>query len=812
MKKFAYKTSAILLLIVMITTMILGQSVQAVTLEIDQDQIVDSSNVSSDILSTAEQELLTDIEQINIASDGCTYIYQTVMAGQHCNDSTMLVGNYNDLTYHSYVHFAIEDIASSIINNATLRVYYSNETTPNGTFTLYGVAQTWSAETITYTNQPYVLQLGTAVADEEGYVEFDITQTLTSVIIGQYQGYGFKISYNGGATPETVHFYTTNYSVDSKKPQMVIDGSLYAFGSSDDSTIDSMNNCGTFEFLIPDNAGTDAETSEYSSQLPANALNWEIYNISTTGYSLLFSMEYPTKVLSCDSSGDVGLTYNMEFFDAPEEYRWNIFKYSDNEYVLRNAASGKILTVSGDSVTATNTFTGLSAQKWRIGYTCCSSMAIQAMDVFIGAYIPYTSIIDNINFNNGNGIPTNADNPAVYEFNTTSTQLVTLETAVNGGIAIGSQGGTATIVIERKDTDATCVLKINIAVLSTSYFIENVASGYYIAYNNSTYSTQQGFVGGAGQQWVIEPQSSGYVMFKNVNTNRYLQVYNNASSSNAPLVFANQNTSAQGQLFRMICSRSGVYNIMAKSGEVNNYYIGAQTELLNAFIGQGSLNAVDTALGEWHLIPTGEKDATLVAVPEEDRRDRSTFFSAAQEDLERMDFDEVYQNHAVRETPVDENEVLYHMANSKIIVIRTHGNWNLITTSDGAITISDIQALDDNFFDYTQLVIYGACLTGKGGETEYNLVTVTETAGVDTVIGFEDSVYALGCNIWCEAFFNALADFAEDPLITIDDIVYCAGQELLQYNADLYYHFNEETGEITGCSRPVVKGSQEIPN
>ena len=55
------------------------------------------------------------------------------------------------------------------------------------------------------------------------------------------------------------------------------------------------------------------------------------------------------------------------------------------------------------------------------------------------------------------------------------------------------------------------------------------------------------------------------------------------------------------------------------------------------------------------------------------------------------------------------------------------------------------------------MVIYGACLTGKGRSTESNLVNATQSKGASVVIGFEENVWSSEVNCWCSAFFDSLS-------------------------------------------------------
>lgn len=123
-----------------------------------------------------------------------------------------------------------------------------------------------------------------------------------------------------------------------------------------------------------------------------------------------------------------------------------------------------------------------------------------------------------------------------------------------------------------------------------------------------------------------------------------------------------------------------------------------------------------------------------------------------------MGYTSCYDNESTDTDAVTIDELLSRIANSKIMLVRTHGYQNAIEASNGNITSEMMLELPDDFFSYSELVVYGACFTGQGGEGAENVVNATKTRGSKTVVGFEENVKYDEVNAWCEKFFEALAE------------------------------------------------------
>ncbi len=753
----------------------------------------------------------SDTETFITTSNSSTYIHSGSTAGQHTNETTMLVET-DDITYTAFINFPSNTVALGAIDTAKFRVYYSGSTVPDGTFKLSAVSANWTAGTITTSNAPSSYLLSTSTANSNGYVDFVITESIVSIAIGQYTSYGLSVSYEDGVSVQTVSLYSANYTDETKRPQIVVEGKLFAVGEIYDSTYVSINNNSNYKFLIPNDDQTNVTTAALNVQSSDTDLyDWEIVNPNASGYSILYYHDYPYMAL-CYEDGVFSLETNEELDDAPSKFLWNIFQYDTDKYVLRHAATGKILSVSGDTPIMSQSFTEQNTKLWNVGYNYCTAINDVSIDVFAGTFIPYSSFSDFIVLNGGHSLPTNYDNISIYTMHTNSTSLISI---VSGGIAIKSQAGIATITLGRRDTTATGTITLNIEQLSDSYFMKNMGSGYLPQNTGTNYIMQYAFDGTTSQQWIIEPQGDGYSMIKNASSGKYLQVVNNSSSNNAALTLATKDATATGQLFKIIYWGNDVYRIVAKCGEANGYVIGVQGTVVGdtsypygSFLGQGGSIDVPSTLGDWHFIPAGYKDVSLVAAATD--HDHADSFEVILEHLENTDMTTIYENSDVDIAGVTREELMYHIAHSKITVVTSHGSRVGVQADGGGMEYWYMLEKGEDYFEYSQLVIYGACGTGEGGENAVNLVTKTVEAGVDTAIGFEVTIYSNGRKAWLEEFFKQYAIWADEPQITIQEIVDCTDIEMRMQHSDVY-NFTLEDGSNHTLGEFIVVGSQTVP-
>ena len=108
-------------------------------------------------------------------------------------------------------------------------------------------------------------------------------------------------------------------------------------------------------------------------------------------------------------------------------------------------------------------------------------------------------------------------------------------------------------------------------------------------------------------------------------------------------------------------------------------------------------------------------------------------------------------------TLLSKNDLLIYLSSSSIFSCITHGEQTSIYTSDGKLTVSDINGLSSNAFDNLEFVYLGACLTGEGKDSANNLVNAIYNKGADTVLGFIDEIFVIEANLWTEVFMTTLS-------------------------------------------------------
>ena len=126
--------------------------------------------------------------------------------------------------------------------------------------------------------------------------------------------------------------------------------------------------------------------------------------------------------------------------------------------------------------------------------------------------------------------------------------------------------------------------------------------------------------------------------------------------------------------------------------------------------------------------------------------------------------------------------------------------------SDGDFGLMDLMT---NFFYCSELVIYGSCLTAEGGDNGLNFASRTAQAGVRTVIGFENSVPARGCNEWCRKFFelyNAYYNVSGKDIANI-----CEEVDRYMKNETNLYSGWDAYGNYLTLEGYVVAGEKSFP-
>ena len=352
--------------------------------------------------------------------------------------------------------------------------------------------------------------------------------------------------------------------------------------------------------------------------------------------------------------------------------------------------------------------------------------------------------------------------------------------------------------------DGECFIKN--AALNKYIQIEKDAESYYLSGNTIE---AWDFDGEEYQKWEISYISDGYYKIVSVQSNMALTVPSNHVNGEGQLIQEYYH-GYNRQLWKIVRSSSSRYVLIPKSNETYNSnwcvsVVSQSSENTDSFNVQQGLYSDDSNYSdEWYLEFIW--DSAFIALPEE--YDRSSFFSTAIDYLENIGYINNFDNHTTVSYGMSQNDFLNYMRHSKITVVRTHGSKTSISLTGDSLTRTELLALPADTLEYSELIIYGACETAKGGENDANLVTATVSAGARTVIGFENPVYAYGCNRWCLKFFEYYALYYNDESKTIYDVCYDTD---LYMKSDIYYQGVSDDGSLISLANFVIAGEQTFP-
>lgn len=329
-----------------------------------------------------------------------------------------------------------------------------------------------------------------------------------------------------------------------------------------------------------------------------------------------------------------------------------------------------------------------------------------------------------------------------------------------------------------------------------TYYFSNAEYGKYMQIDDNSSSSIDGaffelwdYDGDNDQRWKIEYVSNGYYKLISVASTKVATAPSSLNSKITQTDYAGSST----QLWKITSEDKTRLKFSPKSN--TSYYMAAGS---GAFTSDGRniemRESQSDGKDKWILISA--RDLSLIALPE--KYDRTSFFGNVISKMSAIGYDDCYDNESIISNGVSQGELIGRMANSKITLIRTHGLKDLITTSDGSLTVSEMNKLSSNALDYSELIIYGACLTGSGGQDATNLVNATHNRGSSIVIGFEESVWSDEVNEWCDVFFQTLASGA-----TVQNACYAADD----YIAKEWYDKNKPERDITTDSWYIAGNS-----
>lgn len=515
----------------------------------------------------------------------------------------VITNKYNSKQYYSYFKVEVNSSAAmSRVIEATLNLHLTSTTNSGGPFSLYRVTQDWDEATITYDNQPS--HSNTAVDSGINYVvnsngtvtvTFDIAEEVRRYTAGIYENYGFMLAYTNEDINDYNRFHTANYETVAHRPTMTVNYDFFVTREGEYSNY-CIENIGNYKILT--SSTSPVQTQPYN---PSNIHDfaWTVIRLdSYCGYCVIRPSDDASRALRYDgttvSVANIGSTNTLSA--VPEECQWNIFEYN-SYYVLRNKATGKILSSSDTTVNGVSKNSG-SLQRWNINFVPCMSMSADNIVAVQGETIPYSSI--NLTFNEGGIQPTLTTQYYIYTPSCYPEGSVSFGT---NGMTVSSDfaGGEIKVTFGRIDTTATAEFSVFVIPDGGVFIIENQETEMYMNIgedSDGTYVVQHAFNDADLLYWQTELQSDGYYKIKNLKTGRYLKVAGDSSANNQTTKVYDDNLNTDGYKFKFEITNSGTIKILPKTGEASSRYLATESGNNGAKIRQMD---DENASNEWAL-------------------------------------------------------------------------------------------------------------------------------------------------------------------------------------------------------------------
>lgn len=483
-------------------------------------------------------------------------------------------------------------------------------------------------------------------------------------------------------------------------------------------------------------------------------------------------------------------------------YKWRVYTGASGGVLLMNAATGTYLSCDGTTLGLMSKPLASSSTYSRIVWRMPMENSYVNLESFSISYYELFAV-DETQSCNMVIAPTNATWKNSNNFMWSSSDSAVVTVSSNGDI-VAQGAGTATITAVHKATGKNA--SISVAVN------ESEAGVYYISlFDLDSTMTASGTNGNTvfldsfdalyTCEWILTERGGGYYTIEagDPQDHRVLTI------SNGNLRLQEYQYGNPAQHWVLDPQPNGRYNIRSQTNLRLKY---------NENSGQVVQITVGGSGDEWTVVQP--YDASLIALPGD--AERSSYFSDIAQDLSAMNYANVYNNHTYRPYGISRDELLTYMANSKITLLRTHGDTGSIYISDDAsLTASYLLGLENEWlFEKSELIIYGACLTGAIVDEEKSLVAATFECGARSVIGFQNPTNTHATNEWSEKFFEKLSYYAQNPYLqkSLTDICNDLNSEAEDEDSDFFYkdvyHYTLN-GVLVSLRNYVIAGSTDLP-
>ena len=506
----------------------------------------------------------------------------------------------------------------------------------------------------------------------------------------------------------------------------------------------------------------------------ASYQKWKVIRLSN-GYYVIRSAQNTDMALSGSGSSlklsDIGPSNNYN--DVPTHAQWNLSGNSSTGITITVRSTGKNIRINGNTVwsgedillgsgySLSNKFMFIKPED----YVPTTGITLQGPIYLLknGTYSCVPTVTpSNATFKriiwSWEGRGDNLDQNITMDNYTWGTELAFL----SGNTLRGTAEGTSWLRVYCADTNYNDTIDVNVHFLEEQreYFLNiddselilgvdnQNAIGSFLWLESISFNSYQKF-----RFESVDPGANSYLYIKNVGSNLYLGIENNSTAHDAAVKLYAKNINADGQKFKVIKVNGDKFKIIPKTGEsgsIQRVLSPKNGALINYnMVCQRNENS-NNIQPNWFIID--ERDAFLLGVPD-NGHDHTSNITYAKEVFDSIGYDQI----TVLGDGMNSGECLSYLRSSKIFICRTHGaQTELYLGSEGMLTYSELNNLDNGALSYAELVYYGACLTGEGDKYADNLVNITYEKGAQTVIGFEKSVYCAEVNIWTDKFITSL--------------------------------------------------------
>ena len=685
-------------------------------------------------------------------------------------------------TCTTYISIDMLELPSgATLNSATLNVYYYyNEGIINGSLLAgaYQVLEAWNETTITHNNAPEVdsTRLSTAILEANGsnllsrpgLTYFDITSVAEKWYSGESINYGIALKRENSTTSTKYSVILKSYESGEFYPfirvsytHYIPDG-VYAFRASEfDNLWLTIEDDSPF-------AGKKVQQTKLGLS-PASTGVFDrscLFKISRSGSNYVIRSMLNNSLSFGISDGKV-ITKTIPSRDSsvPMADRFWI-TWDGSGFVLQQYAGSDVIKIESEA----------AADLIAAPDTEADTTAHWSLEQYTGAHKDSVTIYFPVNMNTG---VTAKLTPIVWStrigYNTpaieavpgyTDYATVTWDNSSQSATAVLHQKGQFKIVqhiYNNLKTDSRSwefTFNVHLLIDEGTYLLYNTQFESYVqgSNTNGSYPIMQDFKGDNYQKWRFTHITDGYYK---VTIGSSSLVLTAPSNKDEPITLS-IDTNSDLQIWKITASGSNAYRFSPKNN-TNYYMCVGYSDSASANVKVELRSAQPDDRDEWVII--SYDIALLLAIQDADGVNRHEFFDSTKTYLQTPKNGRVSIVSTERYQKKTVSQMINNLKGSDVFIIHTHGNQTGIKISSpgvGFLAMTDIAGEDLSNLSFVLLL---ACETAKGYDASnitnnmpVNMVEQLVICGAETVIGFNDTVYADDCNKFAKEITKLLSE------------------------------------------------------